>query len=115
MIEYPGTEENPKPTLDEWAAQANAELSAEYPGLRYEKTSALVNGAETELWYCDGGDPENPDHEQTGRYVPTAVFNVDGYRVMLRVLGSNGEAWDNAYPSLFRFSARELDFGYTFD
>lgn len=78
LIELPGPEENPKSSLDDKMGQVNRELAAAYEGWQYTKSSAVVNGTETAIYYCDGGNYAKKDSEQTERVAPTAFFELKG-------------------------------------
>ena len=109
LIELPSTEEIPKPSLDERMAQVNSELAESYEGWQYAKSSAVVNGTETALYYCDGGNYARKDTEQTEPVAPTAFFELEGHLVMIRGIGElYGNKWDNAYLDLFRFEVTDL-------
>ena len=109
LIELPSTEEIPKPSLDERMAQVNSELAESYEGWQYAKSSAVVNGTETAIYYCDGGNYARKDTDQTEPVAPTAFFELEGHLVMIRGIGElYGNKWDNAYLDLFRFEVTDL-------
>ena len=109
LIELPSTEEIPKPSLDERMAQVNSELAESYEGWQYAKSSAVVNGTETAIYYCDGGNYARKDTDQTEPVAPTAFFELEGHLVMIRGIGElYGHKWDNAYLDLFRFEVTDL-------
>ena len=109
LLELPGTEEEPKPSLDERMAQINAELAEEFELWQYVKSSATADGAETAIWTCDGGEYAKKDSEDKELIAPTAFFEWQGCLVIVRGVGDlYGTKWDDAYLAQFTLSLAAL-------
>ena len=109
LLELPGTEEEPKPSLDERMAQINAELAEEFELWQYAKSSATVDGAETAIWTCDGGEYAKKDSEDKELAAPTACFEWQGCFVVVRGVGDLYRTkWDDAYLAQFTLSLAAL-------
>lgn len=110
-IELPGTEDNPKPSFAERMAKINRELSLEYEQVQYTAASITLNGTETPLYYCNGGEYQKKGSDEPELFAPTAYYDWQGYTVMIRGIGDlYGSEWDHAYFNLFKFDLHTLDF-----
>ena len=110
LVELPGTDGNPKLSLDERVGQINSDLALEYESLQYAKASATVNGKETDVYYYDGGEYTKKGSEQKELFGPSAFFEYEGHEVLIRGIGSlYGCKWDSTYLDLFQFDFVELE------
>ena len=110
LVELPGTDGNPKLSLDERVGQINSDLALEYESLQYAKASATVNGKETDVYYYDGGEYTKKGSEQKELFGPSAFFEYEGHEVLIRGIGSlYGCKWDSTYLGLFQFDFVELE------
>ena len=79
-----------------------------YEDWTYEKTTAKVNGVDTEIYFWSGDFTiKGSDHKD--HFPPTAIFSYMGH--VVTVEGCDGlrqAAWDNAWLEQFTFSTVEL-------
>ena len=96
-------------TLAERITQVNAELAEEYEDRQFTKSTGKVNGADAEIYFCDGGEYAKKDSEEKEKLAPTAFFECQGSLVCIRGLDSLYDAkWDNAWLELFTFERKDL-------
>ena len=96
-------------TLAERITQVNAELAEEYEDRQFTKSTGKVNGADADIYFCDGGQYAKKDSEEKEKLAPTAFFECQGSLVCIRGLDSLYDAkWDNAWLELFTFERKDL-------
>ena len=96
-------------TLAERITQVNAELAEEYEDRQFTKSTGKVNGADAEIYFCDGGEYAKKDSEEKEKLAPTAFFECQGRLVCIRGLDSLYDAkWDTAWLERFQFSTADL-------
>ena len=95
--------------LDMYIEQVNRDLAETYDNWQYTKTTAKIEGKETELYYYDGGYCTNRKTGKTELFGPTAIFECEGHLVIIRGIGSlYGAKWDDAWLDLFRYELVDL-------
>ncbi len=106
LIALPGEDEAPLP---ERMTQINRELALAYDGWQYTKATVSLNGTDTAIYFCDGGEYARKDSLQKELVAPTAFFVWQGHTVTIRGIDRlYGTKWDNAYLSLFDFEVVQL-------